>query len=223
MKRILVSIFLLGSLVHCARQKESISQSTQFTNAYLINLIRANDPNSLDKIVFSRADVEGTTLTRINSTNQDFYIYFSMQTNSQIPASQASSTSWDIAFNRYKIATNGGGTNSSGRGAVCLSSLTSVSVAASTARAAQNCSDDKFVSDTRTSTQGIGGAVGEFVGNSILTDWFSYQIGNLTTKGLVYIVRSGTGNQYFAVRMESYYSDAGTSGYPTIRWKRLSE
>jgi len=190
-------------------------------NQFLIQTLRASDPNSLDKVVYSKADTEGTTLTRINATNVDFFIYFSMQTNAQVPASLSSSTTWDIAFNRYKISSNSGNTNPAGLGGVCLSNATSVANAASTSRNNQDCSDDKFTIDGKASTQGVGGTVGEFIGNALLTDWYNYEIGNLTTKGKVYIVRTGTGSSYYAVRIENYYSDAGTSGYPTFRWKKL--
>jgi hypothetical protein len=207
--------------IGCARQHESVSEQTQFMNQFLIQTLRASDPNSLDKVIYSRADTEGTTVTRINATNLDFFIYFSMQNNAQIPASLASSSGWDIAFNRYKISSNSGNTNSAGLGGVCLSNLTSVSVAAATDRTSQNCSDDKFTIDGKSSTQGVGGSVGEFIGNALLTDWYNYEIGNLTTKGKIYIVKGGNGSNYFAVKIESYYSDAGTSGYPTFRWKKL--
>ncbi|WP_246047018.1 HmuY family protein [Leptospira ognonensis] len=214
-------LILFFSFVGCARERGSVSEQTQLANQYALQILRAADPNTLDKIVYSRADTEGTTLTRINATNLDFYIYFNFQTNSQVPQSLASSTSWDIAFNRYKISTNSGSTNASGFGGACLSNSNTVSIAASNSQNNQNCMADKFTIDGRSTTQGVGGAVGDFIGNSLLTDWFNYEIGNLTTKGNVYIVRSGTGNSYYAVKMESYYSEAGTSGYPTIRWKKL--
>jgi hypothetical protein len=210
-------------LIGCARENKSITEQTQFINQYVIQALRAADPNTLDKVLFSRADTEGTTVTRINSTNLDFNIYFSFQTNKQIPASLSSSTTWDIAFNRYKISTNSGITNPSGLGGACLSTLTSVSSASSVSSSSQGCSDDKFTIDGKSATQGVGGAVGEFIGNALLTDWFNYEIGNLTTKGSVYIVRGGggAGSGFYAVRIESYYSEAGTSGYPTMRWKKL--
>jgi hypothetical protein len=214
-------LLLIAFSIGCARENNSISEQSQFASQYLIQTLRAADPNSLDKVVFSKADTEGTTVTRINATNLDFYIYFSLQNNTQIPASLSSSTTWDIAFNRYKISTNSGSTNSSGLGGSCLSNQSSVASAAGTTRDNQNCADGMFTTDGKSSTQGVGGAVGEFIGNALLTDWYNYEIGNLTTKGKVYIIRSGSGSNYFAVKIESYYSDAGTSGYPTIRWKKL--
>ncbi len=219
MKILIVILTIL--FVGCARERESIPQQTQFVNQYLIQVIRASDPNTLDKVIYSRADTEGTTLTRINATNLDFNVYFSFQNNVQIPQSLSSGNSWDIAFNRFKISTNSGTTNSTGLGGSCLSSLKSVAVAAATERKSQNCADNQFTTDGKSSTQGVGGAVGEFIGNALLTDWYNYEIGNLTTKGNVYIIRSGNGTNFYAVRIESYYSEAGTSGYPTIRWKKL--
>jgi len=203
----------------CARINEPISQQDQFVNNLLVSTLRAADPNSLDKVVSSRSDPDGSNLTQINATNDNFYIYFSLTTNRQIPQSQAGTQGWDVAFNRYKLATNSGATNSGGRGGACLSNQSQINI--SIPRANQGCPDASFVQDSVATTQGIGGASASFVGNSLLSDWFSYRIGELTPKAQTYILRSGDGTAFFSFRMENYYNSSGTSGYPTFRWRRF--
>jgi hypothetical protein len=203
------------------RMNQPLSDSDQLTQSLLLSLVRSVDPNALDKVVSSRNETDGSSLTRVNATNENFYIYFSLSTNKQVPASSAGGTGWDIAFNRYKLASNSGATNTNGRGGICLSNLTNFNQASVTSSANQNCPDSAFVIDGNSTTQGIGGVSGTFIGNPLLTDWFSYQIGNLTAKNQVFIVRSGDGLSFFTFRMENYYSDAGTSGYPLFRWRKI--
>ncbi len=203
------------------RMNQPLTDSDQLVQGLLLTAIRSVDPNAVDKVVLTRSETDGSILTRVNATNENFYIYFSLTTNKQLPASQAGSTTWDVAFNRYKLASNSGATNANGRGGVCLSNLTNFSQASTTSPANQNCPPSAFVVDGNATTQGIGGVAGQFVGNPLLTDWFNYQIGNLTTKNQIFIIRSGDGSSFYTFRMENYYSEAGTSGYPLFRWRKI--
>lgn len=221
MIRNLFSLLLCFSILFCARQKAALTEEELIANQILTNIINAGNPNALDKIVFSRSEADGTFVTQINATNLDFYIYFQFSGNKQIPFSAKDEKTWDVAFNRYKLATNSGETNRFGLGGACRSNRTSVAEASAVSPGDQGCLVENFVLDQTGTTQGIGGAGATFVGNSLLTDWFNYEIGSLTPKGLVYIIRSGDGSSYYAMKIENYYSTAGTSGYPTIRWKKL--
>lgn len=218
-KLLLLSICL--SSIFCARQNASITEEELVVNQLLSNIINAGNPNALDKIVFSRSQADGSFITQINATNLDFYIYFQFEGNRQIPFSDKDGRTWDVAFNRYKLATNSGETNRFGSGGACKSNRGSVADASSVTPENQNCPSGNFITDRNATTTGIGGVGATFIGNPLLTDWFNYEIGSLTTKGEIYIIRAGTGNSHYAMRMENYYSDAGTSGYPTIRWKKL--
>ena len=210
-------ILLLTSF--CARQESALSDQDLFVNQLVTNLINAGNPNALDKIVFSRANGDGSYTTRFNATNLDFYIYFQFEGSKQIPFSEKDNLTWDIAFNRYKAATNSGETNRFGLGGACTSNTTNFAVASSNSASSQGCNN--FTVDVATTTQGIGGAGAVYVGNALVTEWYYYTIGNLTPKPDIFLIRSGTGLATYAIHIENYYSDAGTSGYPTIRWKKL--
>ncbi|MDF3822095.1 HmuY family protein [Leptospira sp. 96542] len=217
-------IFVLSFLFlfsFCARQNKSLSDSDLLLNQLFVNIVNAGNPNALDKIVYSRAQADGSYVTQFNATNLDFYIYFQFTGNKQIPFSDKDSTGWDIAFNRYKAATNSGETNRFGLGGACKGNIQDYNAAIGTAAAGQNCSDANFILDQSTTTQGIGGAGAIFVGSPLVTEWYDYTIGFLSPQNEVFIIRSGTGSSYYAMRVEGYYSTAGTSGYPTIRWKKL--
>lgn len=217
MKYVIVGILILFSA--CARQKSALTDQELFVNNLITSIVNAGNPNALDKIVFSRAIGDGSYSTRFNATNLDFYIYFQFEGNKQIPFSEKDSLTWDIAFNRYKVATNSGETNRFGLGGACKSNTTDFGVASSTSAASQGCTN--FSVDVASTTQGIGGAGAVYIGNPLATEWYFYTIGFLTPKPDIFLIRSGTGTSVYAVHIENYYSDAGTSGYPTIRWKKL--
>lgn len=217
MKYVIVGILILFSA--CARQKSALTDQELFVNNLITSIVNAGNPNALDKIVFSRAIGDGSYSTRFNATNLDFYIYFQFEGNKQIPFSEKDSLTWDIAFNRYKVATNSGETNRFGLGGACKSNTTDFGVASSTSAASQGCTN--FSVDVASTTQGIGGAGAVYIGNPQVTEWYFYTIGFLTPKPDIFLIRSGTGTSVYAVHIENYYSDAGTSGYPTIRWKKL--
>ncbi|TGL50479.1 heme-binding protein HmuY [Leptospira kemamanensis] len=218
MRILSIGVLLLG-FSFCARQKPALTDQDLYVNQLVTNLINASNPNALDKIVFSRSNGDGSVTTRFNATNLDFYIYFQFEANKQIPFSEKDTLNWDIAFNRYKVATNSGETNRFGLGGACKSNTTDFATASSTSATSQGCST--FTTDSAATTQGIGGAGSVFVGNPLVTEWYNYSIGELSPKPDIFLIRSGSGNSIYAVHVENYYSDAGTSGYPTIRWKKL--
>ncbi len=124
-KKLLLLSICLSSLF-CARQNASITEEELVVNQLLSNIINAGNPNALDKIVFSRSQADGSFITQINATNLDFYIYFQFEGNRQIPFSDKDGRTWDVAFNRYKLATNSGETNRFGSGGACKSNRGSV-------------------------------------------------------------------------------------------------
>ncbi|WP_244241771.1 HmuY family protein [Leptospira jelokensis] len=218
MKYIVIGILIGFSF--CARQKPALTDQDLYVNQLITNIVNASNPNALDKIVFSRSNGDGSFTTRFNATNLDFYIFFHFETNKQVPLSQKDTLTWDIAFNRYKVATNSGDTNRFGLGGACLVNSSNFDEVSSRPSSSPGCSP--FVTDTSATTQGIGGAGAVYIGNALVTEWYDYTIGFLTpTANKIFLIKSGTGSSIYAVKIENYYSDAGTSGYPTIRWKKL--
>ena len=73
----------------------------------------------------------------------------------------------------------------------------------------------------------IGGAGGtdtvDFEGADALKEWYDYNSSThvLTAKDDVYLIRSSDGGSIYKIQMTDYYSESGTSGYPTFRWESL--
>lgn len=154
----------------------------------------------------------------INSTNSTKWKYFSFEKNDTITiADPMTSTAWDLAFQRYRIKTNGG---SSGIG---------LGSAASSFEKQQTGFDDlKNVSDTATFAvdQSIQIAVQQgyatYIVNPKLYTWFTIELAPAGTQIVptdnIYIVKTGTG-KFAKVWFKSYYSAANVSGYVTFEYK----
>lgn len=135
---------------------------------------------------------------------------------------------WDMRFRRFAIGTNGG-TSGSGSGASCNTGLTDLAAVNSLSQFSSGVSGfcPNLVNDTNLSTSGGGGGGSgstNFSGSPVMLEWYNYDSEThvLSSKGEVYIVRSSDGSSYYAVQFHDYYSDAGSSGYPTIDWKGIN-
>jgi hypothetical protein len=154
----------------------------------------------------------------VNSTASTTWKYFSFASNDTIAVSDPlTSTAWDLAFQRYRIRTNGGksgnglgkAANSYGKGQAGFDAL-------------------KFVSDTATFVAddfiqiAIQQGYATYVVNPTIYKWFSLESGTQGTQivpsDYVYIVKTGIG-KYAKVWFKSYYSASNVSGYVTIQYK----
>jgi HmuY protein len=154
----------------------------------------------------------------INSTGTTTWKYFSFANNDTITVSDpATSTEWDLAFQRYRIKTNGG---KSGNG--------SGSAANSYQKGQTGFDALKTVSDTSTFAvdDSISIAIQQgyayYVVNPKLYTWFTLEFATQGTQivpsDYIYIVKTGTG-KYTKVWFKSYYSAANLSGYVTFQYK----
>jgi HmuY protein len=154
----------------------------------------------------------------INSTGSTTWKYFSFASNDTVTiADPASSTAWDLAFQRYRIKTNGG-----------LSGSGSGSAANSYQKGQTGFDALKVVPDTTTFAQdaSISIAVQQgyatYVVNPSLYTWFSLEFATQGTQivptDYIYIVKTGTG-KYVKVWFKSYYSTTNLSGYVTFQYK----
>jgi hypothetical protein len=158
----------------------------------------------------------------INSTNSTAWKYFSFTTNDTVTVSDpANSSAWDLAFQRYRIKTNGG-----------LSGKASGSAANSYKKGQSGFDELSVVPDTTTfiNDASISVAVQQgyatYVVNPALYTWFSLEF---TTQGtqivpsdFVYLVKTSTG-KYAKVWFKSYYSTTNLSGYVTFQYKYQSD
>jgi hypothetical protein len=154
----------------------------------------------------------------INSTSSTEWKYFSFDSNDTITvADPANSNAWDIAFQRYRIKTNGGksgngsgsATNSYQHGQTGFDALKIVSDTAT------------FVSDDSTKIA-IQESYAYYIVNPVLYTWFSLEFASEGTQIIpsdyIYIIKTATG-KYAKVWFKSYYSPENVSGYVTFQYK----
>ncbi len=154
----------------------------------------------------------------INATGSTVWKYFSFADNDTIAvADPANSNEWDIAFERYRVKTNGGRSgNGSGR------------VANSYLKGQSGFDALKVVSDTATFVAddsvdiAIQQGYATYVLNPVLYTWFSLEFATQGTQivptDYIYIVKTATG-KYAKVWIKSYYSASNVSGYINFQYK----
>jgi HmuY protein len=154
----------------------------------------------------------------VNSTGSTIWKYFSFASNDTVMVTDpANSSAWDLAFQRYRIKTNGG-KSGSGSGS-----------AANSYQKGQTGFDAlKIASDTATFTVddslsiAIQQGYAYYVVNPKLYTWFSLEFATQGTQIVptdnIYIVKTASG-KYAKVWFKSYYSPENISGYVTFQYK----
>lgn len=154
----------------------------------------------------------------INSTGSTTWKYFSFTTNDTISVTDPEhSTDWDLAFQRYRVKTNGG-LSGSGLGS-----------AANSYKKGQSGFDElATVPDTTTfaADESIQIAIQQgyatYIVNPVLYNWFSLEFSATGTQIVptddVFIVKTATG-KYAKVWIKSYYSATNVSGFVTFAYK----
>lgn len=154
----------------------------------------------------------------IKATGSTVWKYFSFTKNDTIAvADPATSSDWDLAFQRYRIKTNGG-LSGNGMGSAAYSykkgqtGFDALKVVPDTTT---------FVTDSSISIA-IQGGYATYIVNPALYTWFTLEFATQGTQIVpsddVYIVKTGTG-KYAKVWFKSYYSATNLSGYVTIQYK----
>jgi HmuY protein len=154
----------------------------------------------------------------MNSTGSTTWKYFSFTTNDTVTiADPVNSNAWDLAFQRYRIKTNGGesgsgsgsAANSYQKGQTGFDALKSVSDTAT------------FVNDNSISIA-VQQGYATYVVNPVLYTWFTLEFAaqgtQIVPSDYVYIVKTSTG-KYAKVWFKSYYSATNASGHVTIQYK----
>ncbi len=142
---------------------------------------------------------DGTWTTTVDATSFEEWIYYDLDGAAE---TTASSTAWDLAFQRMNVAGNGaeGVAVAWIEGAIPSPDL----IPAEGAFLVEPSNLEDSVSES-----------------SFQTDdpWYSYEISThtLTPHARVYFVRSGEG-ALFALTFLGYYDAAGTAAVPSFRW-----
>jgi heme-binding HmuY-like protein len=152
----------------------------------------------------------GTTLTRIDATKNDLWVYLDLETGAEVfPAAPGSSLAWDLGFQRFKIRTNSG---TSGTGGMETAPLPGASFDELTKAPASGYVVDQEEDSADEGTD---------PDYAFLLDpaWYLYDLGVHAVKArdIVYVVKT-VESGFYKVQMTGYYDDAGTGGYPTFRW-----
>jgi hypothetical protein len=154
----------------------------------------------------------------VNSTGSTVWKYFSFADNDTVTvADPANSNAWDIAFQRYRIKTNGG---LSGNG---------LGSAANTYQKGQTGFDALIVvSDTSTFINdalisiAVQQGYATYIVNPVLYTWFSLEFATQGTQivpsDYIFIVKTSSG-KYAKVWFKSYYSPENISGYVSFQYK----
>lgn len=213
---------------HCARQSPRYDQGReilrealffQLTGEDLQSSGQSNEDNS-PLVVSTIPETEGQFVTVLRSV--DFRRWTDFDFASRSLGSEAGT--WDIGFQRYKVRTNGGGTNPGAQGAACKSNTKSFP-SQSTTSLSIGCGLGDFEEDRVAQAEVAGGGGTIFIGSDVFTNfesgWFTYQLPSLNPTMDVFVVRSRDGGRYYAVQIIGYYSEAGTSGYPSFRWRQI--
>jgi hypothetical protein len=165
----------------------------------------------------SKTPIEAQTF-EVNATSSTTWKYFSFEMNDTLEISDPlNSTDWDLAFQRYRIRTNGG---KSGNG---------LGKAANSYETGQAGFDAlKIVPDTSTfvvdDTMRIAIVQGyaTYIVNPKLYSWFSLEMATQGTQivpsDYIYIVQTARG-EFAKVWFKSYYSATNQSGYVTFQYK----
>lgn len=146
----------------------------------------------------------GPTVYTVDATAHDRWVYFDFSRNSVVHVTNRSSLDWDIAFQRHRMITNGGGTNRLGRagvadlGPVRLDSMPSTPM-------------PEFVADERR---------GDERRNRLLEDWYEYSWTShlLRPADRVYAIRTADG-RYAVLRFLGYYCPGARPGCVTFRYR----
>lgn len=170
-----------------------------------------NDGNPKDPAssAFTHEDQgDGSVVTIVDAQDEEAWIYLDLETKKEIAADDAADSSdWDLAFQRYRVRTNGGTSGSGGAAAARLPA---------TFDEIENAPADGWFEDDENG-DGVDNdpAYAFHAGDG----WYRYDPSThrLDAREVVYVVRTGAGN-HFKIRLLAYYDDAGTPGIVSFRW-----
>ena len=147
-----------------------------------------------------------STLTSIDASDAEAWVRFDFDACERVEEDGP----WELAFQRFHIAINGGVSGSAGLEAGWIEGVGLDDVEALP-------EDFEWASDEPDADDD-----GE--AELVFGDWYDYDIAThvLSPKLRVYVLRSTEGTN-FAVQIEDYYNEAGSSGHVALRWKLLAD
>lgn len=164
---------------------------------------------SSDLTIETEDKPDGVRETLVNATSKEKYWFIDLDEQAEVGEE---SPSWDLAFQRFKIKSNGG---DSGDGHVIVAKVEMAFDELTRAPDGGYVEDDDAVS----SKSENGDPNYAFLGPE---PWYNYEGEDhmLTPKDVVYVVRS-TEETFFKVAILDYYDKAGTAGFVRFQWAEI--
>ena len=152
------------------------------------------------------AQLLGPRVYTIDARSRDIWVYFDFARNAVVAIQHPKTESWDLAFQRHLIRTNGGQTNPAAQGALLRLQERALAAVVKVPDKAD------FVSDVHPKNRPSSY-------NPLIEKWFdySYLANVLAPKALVYIVRTHD-SKYAKIRILSYYCAQKSAGCLTFEY-----
>lgn len=153
----------------------------------------------------------GSISSSVDASSMTSWIYLQLASGKEsTPQDPQSSAEWDLGLQRFQLKVNGG---VSGKAGVEVALLVGTPFDSITVAPSSGYVTDEPPAGTDPEPRYAFTQRGT---------WYEYDPNThiLTPKEQVYVVHSTTG-AYYKLQITSYYDAAGSSGYPTLRWKSL--
>ncbi|MEM6532682.1 MAG: HmuY family protein [Myxococcota bacterium] len=160
--------------------------------------------------------LEGSaTLTRVDASSSELWVHYRFADDQAFTGAELGQTNgelWDVAFQRFRVRTNGG---VSGDGAVEVAVLTEVAFDGVSEAPNDGYSEDEPDADN-------DGDI-EPVFETVEGGWYIYDFAThtLSPNALVYVVKTHD-EQFYKMEFASYYDEAGSSGHPSFMHESVS-
>ena len=174
--------------------------------AALFGCARSIDPGKSAETGDASAVSAGDAV--IDATSETAWTYLDLETAAVVtPDDPTDSTAWDLGFQRFLVAINGGVSGSGGMEAARLEGVDY---------------NDEVDLPTSGWVTDEPDADDDGEPERALDDWYDYDAAAhaLTPKDLLFLLKSVEGDAY-KLQFVDYYDDAGTPGYVHVRWGGL--
>lgn len=155
----------------------------------------------------AEAAADGSYTLRVDATSSSAWTALDLDAQALVADG---APGWDLAFQRMNVKSNGGVSGSGGVKVARLAAPFDAVTAPPTEGFATDAAD------------GPDEGTAPDYAFSTSDPWYDYNVNThiLTPKAVTYVVLSTEGKA-FKLEFKKYYDDAGTSGYPTVRFAAL--